>query len=153
MSRPASRVPVLRSSSRAALVLAVVCLLTRPSFAVGESPAPPSAPAAERSLPRHTIVVRPPGTAPRPRPAPLHPVERIDLSLREADLVEVLRSFAVLGGFNLVVDPGVKGTVTVELKDVEWPLALAAILRTHGLAAEIDGRIVAIRPLPGLPRR
>ncbi|HEX2163724.1 MAG TPA: secretin and TonB N-terminal domain-containing protein, partial [Thermoanaerobaculia bacterium] len=112
-----------------------------------------AAPAAEPPVPQHTVVVRPPGAAPRQRTAPLHPVEKIDLSLRDADLVEVLRSFAVLGGFDLVVDPGVAGTVTVELKDVEWPLALAAILRTHGLAAEIDGRVVGVRPLPGLPPR
>jgi hypothetical protein len=47
----------------------------------------------------------------------------------------------------------VKGTVTVELRDVRWENALAVILRTHGLAAEIDGELVSIRPLPGVARR
>jgi type IV pilus assembly protein PilQ len=43
----------------------------------------------------------------------------------------------------------VKGRVTVELRDVPWDAALAVILRTHGLAAEVDGRIVSVAPLPG----
>lgn len=153
MSLPSSRKPLRRSRSSIVLALAVAGLATLPAVAGSQSTEAAAAPAAEPPVPQHTVVVRPPGTAPRRRTAPLHPVEKIDLSLRDADLVEVLRSFAVLGGFNLVVDPGVKGTVTVELKDVEWPLALAAILRTHGLAAEIDGRLVGVRPLPGLPPR
>ncbi|HEX6202465.1 MAG TPA: secretin and TonB N-terminal domain-containing protein [Thermoanaerobaculia bacterium] len=110
------------------------------------APAPPPPADVAPPLPSHTIVVRP---APeRPPAGPARPPETISLSLRDADLVEVLRSFARLGGFNLVVDPAVKGTVTVELRDVPWTAALAVILRTHGLAAEVDGRIVAIHPLP-----
>lgn len=107
-------------------------------------PASEEAVVVEPPLPIETVIVRP---RPEPPPPP-RPPQTISLSLREADLVEVLRSFAVLGGFNLVIDPSVQGTVTVELKDVRWELALAVILRTHGLAAEIDGRVVAIRPLP-----
>lgn len=109
----------------------------------------------EPPLPIDIVIVRPdpePPPASRP-PQTTRSPETISLSLREADLVEVLRSFAVLGGFNLVVDPSVKGTVTVELKNVRWELALAVILRSHGLAAEIDGRLVAVRPLPGVALR
>lgn len=101
-----------------------------------------------RAQPRvETIVVRRPPPDPE-RPPGERPVERIDLSLREADLVEVLRTFARLGGFDLVVDPAVEGEVTVELVDVEWPLALMVILRSQGLAAEVEGNVVAIGRLP-----
>ncbi len=64
----------------------------------------------------------------------------ISLSLRDAPLPEVLRSFAQLSGLNLVVDPRVQGTVTLELKNVPWDQALDVILKTHGLGAELDGR-------------
>ncbi len=67
------------------------------------------------------------------------PGARISLSLKEADLAEVLRSFARMAGFNLVLDPAVRGAVTVELHDVPWEQALEVILETHGLAAEVDG--------------
>jgi len=71
----------------------------------------------------------------------------ISLSLRDAALPEVLRAFAQIVGFNLVLDPRVQGTVTVELRDVPWDLALHVILKTHGLGAEVDGRLWLIAPL------
>jgi len=70
----------------------------------------------------------------------------ISLSLRDAPLPEVLRTFAQLVGFNLVLAPSVQGTVTAELKDVPWDQALDVILKTNRLAAEVDGRIWWIAP-------
>jgi type II secretory pathway component HofQ len=40
----------------------------------------------------------------------------------------------------------VQGSVTVELKDVPWDLALHLILKIHGMGAEIDGRLWAVAP-------
>ena len=70
----------------------------------------------------------------------------ISLSLRDAPLPEVLRSFARIAGVNLVLAPGVTGSVTVELTDVPWDQALWVILKTHGLGAEIDGRVWTVEP-------
>lgn len=72
--------------------------------------------------------------------------EPITLSLKDADLVETLRSFAELGGFNLVIDPAVSGTVTAEFKDVPWDQALEAILKIHGLGMDISGGRRTIAP-------
>jgi hypothetical protein len=76
----------------------------------------------------------------------LAPGGRISLSLKNADLADVLRSFAQMAGFNLVLDPSVAGAVTVELQDVPWEQALEVILQTHGLGAEIDGTAWRIHP-------
>jgi len=65
--------------------------------------------------------------------------EPISLSLRDADLVETIRSLARIGEVNVVIQPGVSGRVTVELHDVPWDQALDVILRTHSLAAEGSG--------------
>ena len=65
--------------------------------------------------------------------------EPVTLSLKDADLAETLRSFAQLGNFNLILDPNVSGSVTVELKNVPWDQALDAILKTHGLGMEVTG--------------
>ncbi|HKH49976.1 MAG TPA: secretin and TonB N-terminal domain-containing protein [Thermoanaerobaculia bacterium] len=70
----------------------------------------------------------------------------ISLSLRDAPLPEVLRTFARLARFNLVLDPRVQGSVTVELENVPWDQALYVILKTHGLGAEVDGRLWMIAP-------
>jgi len=80
---------------------------------------------------------------------PTRPVPIVSLSVKEADLVEVVRSMARIAGVNLVIDPGVEGKVTAELRDVRWDHALGVILKTQGLAMELDGRILTVAP----PRR
>ena len=71
----------------------------------------------------------------------------ISLSLKNADLAEVLRSLARLTKLNLILDPRIEGKVTVELVNVPWDQALHVILKTHRLAMEVDGSIVSIAPL------
>lgn len=72
----------------------------------------------------------------------------ISVSLRDAPLPEVLRAFAQIARFNLVLDPRIpQQGVTVELKGVPWDQALHLILKTHGLAAEVDGRLWLVEPL------
>jgi len=72
--------------------------------------------------------------------------DRYDYSLRDADLVETLRSFAVMSGLNIVIQPGVQGTVTVELRDVPWDQAFEQILKINGLSYEVEGNIMRIAP-------
>ncbi len=72
--------------------------------------------------------------------------EPIDMSLRQADLVETLRSFATISDLNFVIQPGVSGTVTVELKGVPWDQAMHQILKINNLGMDIDGTIVRIAP-------
>lgn len=70
--------------------------------------------------------------------------EPVSMSLRDADLVETLRSFARLGDFNLLLQPGVRGNVTVELRDVPWDQAMSMILRMHGLGMEMTQGTIRI---------
>ncbi len=76
--------------------------------------------------------------------------EPIDMSLRSADLVETLRSFATISDLNFVIQPGVGGTVTVELKGVPWDQAMEQILKINNLGMDIDGTIVRIAPVSQL---
>ncbi|MCM2269333.1 MAG: type IV pilus secretin PilQ [Thermoanaerobaculia bacterium] len=73
--------------------------------------------------------------------------EPISMSLKDADVREVLRTFARLSGLNIVIQPGVRGTVTVELELVPWDQALDIILKTNGLGYELEGNIMRIAPL------
>jgi type II secretory pathway component HofQ len=86
------------------------------------------------------------GAAPpsEPRPPAARSIPVISLSVKDADLVEVVRSLARIAGVNVVIHPGVSGKVTAELVDVRWDHALAVILKTHGLAMELDGRILTV---------
>ena len=70
----------------------------------------------------------------------------ISMSLKDADLIEVLRSFAKMGDFNMVIDPAVSGKVTVELKNVPWDQALEQVLKINGLGMEISESHISIGP-------
>ena len=72
--------------------------------------------------------------------------ETISLSLKDGDIKDVLRSFAKISGLNVVVQPGVRGTVTVELESVPWDQALDQILKINNLGYELDGNIMRIAP-------
>ncbi|HEX7253627.1 MAG TPA: secretin and TonB N-terminal domain-containing protein, partial [Thermoanaerobaculia bacterium] len=75
--------------------------------------------------------------------------ELISLDLKDADLCDVLRTFAALEHINIAIDPGVRGSVTIRLNDVAWEQALDVILRSNSLGYVIDGNILRI----GTPAR
>jgi len=70
----------------------------------------------------------------------------MSISLKDGDVKDVLRSFAQISGLNVVVQPGVTGTVTVELTDVPWDQALEQILKINGLGYELEGNIMRVAP-------
>lgn len=72
--------------------------------------------------------------------------EPADFDFQGADIRMVLRSFAELGGLNLVIDPTVKGTVDIKLNRVPWDQALEVILKTSKLRYIVEGTVVRIIP-------
>src|SRR3972149_5053497 len=71
-------------------------------------------------------------------PAPGSKTEEtlIDIDVREADVQDVLRLLAEVGGFNLAAAPGASCKATLKLKQVPWPQVLELVLRTCGLEQE-----------------
>ncbi|HVR28004.1 MAG TPA: type IV pilus secretin PilQ [Thermoanaerobaculia bacterium] len=74
----------------------------------------------------------------------------ISMSLKDADITEVLRSIARISGLNVVIQPGVSGPVTVELESVPWDQALEQILKINQLGMELEGNILRIAPVARL---
>jgi type IV pilus assembly protein PilQ len=74
----------------------------------------------------------------------------VSLDFQDADLRAVLRTFAEISGLNLVIDPAIKGTVDLALRDVPWDQAFDIILRANKLGYVADGTIVRIAPLNAL---
>jgi type IV pilus assembly protein PilQ len=72
--------------------------------------------------------------------------EPIDLKVTNADVTDVLRTFAQISGLNVIVQPGVTGTVTAELENVPWDQALEQVLKINGLDYELDGNVMRIAP-------
>ncbi len=76
--------------------------------------------------------------------------EPITMSLKDSEIKDVLRTFAQLSGLNIVVQPGVSGSVTVELTEVPWDQALEQILKINSLDYELEGNIMRIAPIDQL---
>jgi len=70
--------------------------------------------------------------------------EPISLRLKDADIKDVLRTFAALTNLNIVVDPSVSGSVTVDLHDVPWDQALDLILRINGLDYVLENNVLRV---------
>ena len=84
------------------------------------------------------------------RPGRSYSGSPVSLDFQQADLRAVLRVFAEISGLNIVIDPAVKGTVDVALRDVPWDQALDIILRSNKLGYMVDGTVVRIAPLSTL---
>jgi type IV pilus assembly protein PilQ len=70
--------------------------------------------------------------------------EPISLNLKDADIKDVLRTFAQLTGLNMAIDQSVNGSVTVDFVDVPWDQALEIILRQNSLAYVLEGNVMRI---------
>ena len=70
--------------------------------------------------------------------------EPISLSLKDADIRDVLKTFSALTQLNIIVDPGVSGSVTVELRDVPWDQALDLILRINNLDYVLENNVLRV---------
>lgn len=72
--------------------------------------------------------------------------KKISLDFQDADVRPIFRLLADVSGYNLVLDPSVKGNITIKLLNVPWDQALDIILRTFSLSKIIDGNIIRILP-------
>ncbi|MDI9620808.1 MAG: type IV pilus secretin PilQ [Acidobacteriota bacterium] len=76
--------------------------------------------------------------------------EPMTLELKDADVKDVLRTFAKITGLNVVVDPDVSGSVTVQLEHVPWDQALDIILRINNLDYVVENNVLRVARLERL---
>ena len=75
---------------------------------------------------------------------------RISIDVKDADIVDVVRLFAEVGGFQVVVDPGVSCKLTLKLNEVLWTSALDVALKSCGLGRDAENDIVRVAPVAKL---
>ena len=74
------------------------------------------------------------------------PETRLSMDVKDANVIDVVRLLAEVGGFQVVADAGVSCKLTLKLKDVEWPTVLDVALRSCALAHETQGNVVRVAP-------
>ncbi len=72
------------------------------------------------------------------------PAKRLDVSLKDADVREVLFSIAKEGGLQVIIEPGVSGSVSLEMKDATPMDVIGEICRVQELSCFLDGDLVRV---------
>ena len=70
--------------------------------------------------------------------------EPISVNLKDVDLKDFFRLIHEISGLNVVLDPQVKGSLTIVLDDVPWDQALDIVLKNNELARQLDGNVLRI---------
>ncbi len=105
------------------------------------------------------VVTSPPAQAPEPAPAPAqqnpprpaaqaptgkYTGEPVSVNLKDVDLKDFFRLIHEISGLNVVLDPNVKGTLTIVLDEVPWDQALELVLRNNNLDKQLEGNVLRI---------
>ncbi len=72
------------------------------------------------------------------------PAERINLTMRQAELKSVLRAMAKAVNLNLLVKDELKGEISVDFRGVPWDKAFTGLLQTYGLSYIWVGNIIRV---------
>jgi type IV pilus assembly protein PilQ len=102
------------------------------ALAVGAPPPEQAAPAPTKAVPLPFA------------PGEKYLGQKISLDLQEVDIRNVLRLLADVTGKNIVVEPNVKGTVTLKVDNVPWDQVLELILKINDLASVMEGNVIRI---------
>ena len=70
--------------------------------------------------------------------------EPISVNLKDVDLRDFFRLIHEISGLNVVLDPAVKGNLTIVLDEVPWDQALDIVLQNNGLDKELHGNVLRI---------
>jgi len=118
-------------------------LLPAPSAAIQESTqaanATPMQPAVNLAAEQKSQSAQPVSS-----PEPKYTGEPISVNLKDVDLKDFFRLIHEISGLNVVLDPNVKGSLTIVLDDVPWDQALDIVLKNNDLARQLDGNVLRI---------
>ena len=79
-----------------------------------------------------------------PAPAGKYTGEPISVNLKDVDLKDFFRLIHEISGLNVVLDPAVKGSLTIVLDDVPWDQALDIVLQNNSLDKQLNGNVLRI---------
>jgi type II secretory pathway component HofQ len=71
--------------------------------------------------------------------------EKISFDFKDLDIKDFFRFIADFSGNNIILDSGVKGTITLKMKDVPWDQVLDLVCKTYGLGYQIEGTAVSVK--------
>jgi type IV pilus assembly protein PilQ len=109
-----------------------------------QSSSPASAPAASPAIQPAVNLAAEQKTHPQATSGPKYTGEPISVNLKDVDLKDFFRLIHEISGLNVVLDPDVKGNLTIVLDDVPWDQALDIVLKNNTLSRQLDGNVLRI---------
>jgi type IV pilus assembly protein PilQ len=70
--------------------------------------------------------------------------EPISVNLKDVDLKDFFRLIHEISGLNVVLDPAVKGSLTIVLDEVPWDQALDIVLQNNSLDKQLNGNVLRV---------
>ncbi|HXZ19402.1 MAG TPA: type IV pilus secretin PilQ [Candidatus Acidoferrales bacterium] len=113
----------------------------RPAAAAPAGPVPARAPAAAEAVEPSQAAAA--GGTPAPQQKK-YTGEPISVNLKDVDLKDFFRLIHEISGLNVVLDPAVRGSLTLVLDDVPWDQALDIVLQNNGLDKQLQGNVLRI---------
>ena len=141
-SKPAATVAPVRATNAAAKFVEKPegNLLPTPSASMQEQPAAAAPqPAVNMAAEQKAQMQQQPAAS-----GPKYTGEPISVNLKDVDLKDFFRLIHEISGLNVVLDPNVKGMLTIVLDDVPWDQALDIVLKNNALARQLDGNVLRI---------
>jgi type IV pilus assembly protein PilQ len=132
--------------------------LTQPSVVLAsysgkDTPIRPMSPAQEAAQQQAGNAAATAGGTQTPTTAPSkYTGEPISVNLKDVDLRDFFRLIHEISGLNVVLDPNVKGTLTIVLDEVPWDQALDIVLQNNGLEKQLHGNVLRIATLETIKR-
>jgi type IV pilus secretin PilQ/predicted competence protein len=126
--------------------------LTQPSVALASfnekaEPARPDGSAAQQAAQQANTAASTMATSTNQQTTPAtakYTGEPISVNLKEVDLRDFFRLIHEISGLNVVLDPAVKGSLTIVLDEVPWDQALDIVLQNNGLDKQLNGNVLRI---------
>jgi type IV pilus assembly protein PilQ len=78
--------------------------------------------------------------------------EPISVNLKDVDLKDFFRLIHEISGLNVVLDPAVRGSLTIVLDEVPWDQALDIVLQNNSLDKQLSGNVLRIATRDTLKR-
>ncbi len=147
---PSPRFPLPGELTQPSFVLASFGARTEPA-----RPQPSAQQAAQQAVQQASSAANTMATANSQTggPAPTkYTGEPISVNLKDVDLKDFFRLIHEISGLNVILDPAVKGSLTIVLDEVPWDQALDIVLQNNGLDKQLNGNVLRIATRDTLKR-
>jgi type IV pilus assembly protein PilQ len=144
LNEPAPRFGLPNELTQPSIVLASLKEKSEPARPAGNTQQAAQQAVQQASSAATTVASSQTTASPSAAPAARYTGEPISVNLKDVDLKDFFRLIHEISGLNVVLDPNVKGTLTIVLDEVPWDQALDLVLQNNGLDKQLSGNVLRV---------